>query len=94
MYNRAKPGAAWPPKGIYAIKCVYVIMITVAWSWIDGENESVENEQLAKSKILARFPEAIFQDWAPCEEPEANENEEVMWVNVGGEPKLALYQND
>ena len=69
-------------------------MITIAWAYLGEENESVGTEEIAKTKVLARFPGAVFQDWTPCEESEAKEDEEVMWILAGGEPKLALYQND
>jgi len=66
--------------------------VTIAWAYIGKGNEIVENEDIAKAKVLAAYPDAVFDDWNECQEPEASETEEVMWVQVRGVPVLALYQ--
>jgi hypothetical protein len=66
--------------------------VEVGWAWIGEENITYENENAAKTAVLARFQDAVFEEWTECNESEASETEEVMWVIVKGEPKLALYQ--
>lgn len=61
--------------------------------WIDGRNSFEKSEETARNAILKEYPTATFSTWTPCEEPEAEEGEQVMWAMVDKEPIAAIYWN-
>lgn len=58
-----------------------------------GNRKAVyENEAAAKTHMEYVFGPIQWGEWTQCEEPEAKENEWVMWGMQNGEPVVALYE--
>jgi hypothetical protein len=58
-----------------------------------GNRKAVyENEAAAKSHTEHVFGPVVWGAWVQCEEPEAGENEWIMWGTHDGGPVVALYE--
>lgn len=66
--------------------------LEIAYSVVGIPNEQAVQECVARAKILEKYPDAKFGEWTQCEEPEAPENEYVLWATVDGEPVAAIYE--